>query len=132
MESHAFLTAALIILVIIVVGGAGFLIYFAIQIRQITVTVTDFCRHTDEKLSPVLEETEKTLRSVRLVVNDVNAITANAREVTDAVCEVAVNIRAISSLVTDMREQVSLKALGIKAGVQAALGMLLKNSGDRR
>jgi hypothetical protein len=132
MESHAFLTAALIILVIIVVGGAGFLVYFAIQIRQITVTVTDFCRHTDEKLSPVLEETEKTLKSIRLVVNDVNAITANAREVTDAVCEVAVNIRAISSLVTDMREQVSLKALGIKAGVQAALGMLLKNSGDRR
>jgi hypothetical protein len=126
MESHAFLTAALIILVIIVVGGAGFLIYFAIQIRHIAVTVNDFCRHTNEKLSPVLEETEKTLKSVRFLVNDINAITANAREVSDAVCEVAVNIRAISSLVTDVRERVSLKALGIKAGVQAALGMLLK------
>jgi|WetSurMetagenome_2_1015567.scaffolds.fasta_scaffold00054_25 hypothetical protein len=132
MESQAILTAAFVILVIAVVGGAGFLVFFAIQIRHITVTVTDFCRHTDEKLMPALEETEKTLKSIRVVANDMGAITANMREVTDAVCEVAVNIRAVSSLVNDVREKVSLKTLGIKAGVQAALGMLLKNTGDRR
>jgi hypothetical protein len=132
MESHAFLTAALVILVIIVVGGAGFLVYFAIQIRHITVTVTNFCKHTEERLLPTLEETEKTLKTIRVVANDVTAITTNVREVTDAVCEVAVNIRAVSSLVSEFREQVSLKTLGIKAGVQAALGMLLKNTGDRR
>jgi hypothetical protein len=132
MESHAFLTAALIILILIVVGGAGFLVYFAVQIRHITMTVTDFCRHTDERLFPVLEETEKTLKSIRLVANDVTAITTNVREVTDAVCEVAVNIRAVSSLISDVREQFSMKTLGIKAGVKAALGMLLKNKGDRR
>ena len=97
-----------------------------------TDAVTVFCRDTDARLSPVLVETEKTLRSLRVITDDVGAITGNVREVSDAVSDVAVNIRAIGTLIGDVREQVSLKALGIKAGVQAALGMLIKNAADRR
>ena len=119
-------------MVIALVVAAGFLVYCARQIKKVSEAVAVFCRDTDARLSPVLVETEKTLRSLRVITDDVGAITGNVREVSDAVCDVAVNIRAIGSLIGDVREQVSLKAFGIKAGVQAALGMLLKNAADRR
>jgi hypothetical protein len=132
MEVHTLIIAGFIIMVIGVVGAAGFLLYCAIQIRKMTAAMTDFYRNTDERLTPVLVETEKTLRSLRVITDDVGAITGNVREVSDAVSDVAVNIRAIGTLVGDVREQVLLQAHGIKAGVQAALGMLIKNAADRR
>jgi hypothetical protein len=132
MDTQTLVTVGFTLMVVAVVVGAIFLIYCAIQIRRLAMTVTDLCRHTDERLTPVLEETEKTLKSLRVITNDVGAITGNIREVSDAACDVAVNIRAIAMLIGDFREQVTLQAHGIKAGVQAALGMLLKNSSDRR
>ena len=132
MEVHVLITAGFIIMVIALVVAAGFFVYCAVQIKKVTEVVTFFCRDTDARLSPVLVETEKTLRSLRVITDDVGAITGNVREVSDAVSDVAVNIRAIGTLIGDVREQVSLKALGIKAGVQAALGMLIKNAADRR
>ena len=132
MEAHTLITAAFFVMVMAVVAGLGFLIYCIIQIRKMAVTVSDFCRETDAKLTPLLEETEKTLRSVRVITDDVGAITGNVREVSDAVCDVAVHIRSVGDLIGDAREQLSLRALGIKAGVQTALGLLLKNAGDRR
>jgi hypothetical protein len=132
MEAYNLIVAGFIIMVIAVVGAAGFFVYCTFQFRQVTLAVTEFCRETDEKLTPVLIETEKTLRSLRVISDDVGAITGNVREVSDAVSDVAVNIRAIGWLIGDVREQVVLQAHGIKAGVQAALGMLIKNAGDRR
>ena len=132
MEAHTLITASFFIMVIALVAGLGFLIYSIIEIRKMAVVVSDFCRETDAKLTPLLEETEKTLRSVRVITDDVGAITGNVREVSDAVGDVAVHIRAVAYLISDAREQVSLRALGIKAGVQTALGLLLKNAGDRR
>jgi len=132
MEAHTLITASFFIMVIALVAGLGFLIYCIIEIRKMAVVVSDFCRETDAKLMPLLEETEKTLRSVRVITDDVGVITGNVREVSDAVGDVAVHIRAVAYLISDAREQVSLRALGIKAGVQTALGLLLKNAGDRR
>jgi uncharacterized protein YoxC len=132
MEAHTLITASFFIMVIALVAGLGFLIYCIIQIRKMAVTVSDFCRETDAKLTPLLEETEMTLRSVRVITDDVGAITGNVREVTDAVSDVACHIRAVSALIGGARDQASLRANGIKAGIQAALGLLLKNVGDRR
>jgi uncharacterized protein YoxC len=128
-EAHTLITAGFILLVIAFIG---FLVYCAAQIRKVTLTVTVFCKNTDAKLAPLLEETEKALKSIRIVTDDVGAITGNFRQVGDAVGDVAVNIRAISAMIGDVGDQLSLKFHGIRAGVQAALGMLIKNAADRR
>jgi uncharacterized protein YoxC len=131
MEVHTLITAGFFIGVAAVIAVLGLVFYCVVQLKSLVETVNEFCRNTDARLSPVLEETEKTLRSVRVITDDVGAITGNVREVTDAVCDVADNIRAIGNLIGDVREQVSLKALGVKAGIQTALALLLKNAGNR-
>jgi hypothetical protein len=48
------------------------------------------------------------------------------RQVGDAISEVALNVRAVGSMLTEVREQVGVRAGGVRAGIQAALGVLLK------
>jgi uncharacterized protein YoxC len=131
MEVHTLITVGFFICVAAIIAGLGMVYYGIIQLKKMLETVNDFCRHTDAKLTPVLEETEKTLKSVRVITDDVGAITGNIRDVSDAVCDVADNIRAVGCLISDVREQVSIKALGVKAGIQTALALLLKNAGNR-
>jgi uncharacterized protein YoxC len=131
MDVHTLIVLGFFMMVAALLIGVCFLIYCVVQLKKMAVTVNDFCLNTEAKLTPVLEETEKTLRSVRVITDDVGAITGNVREVTDAVCEVADNIRTVGYIISGVREQMSLKALGVKAGIQAALALLLKNAGDR-
>jgi len=122
-----FLTIGFFIIVVVVVAAFVFFIYTAAQLKKMAVRLDTFCSTTEESLKPVLEETEKTLKSVRTVTDNIGAVTGDIREVTEAASEVADNIRAVSMIVTDVREQVSLKTHGVMAGIQAALGVLMKH-----
>lgn len=113
---------------IALIAAFGFLIYAAIQLKKMAVCLNDFCRTTDERLKPVLEETEKTMKSIRAVSDNIGAVAGNIREVTEAASDVAENIRAVSMIVGDIREQVSVRTHGIMAGIQAALGVLMKHN----
>ncbi len=105
----------------------GFFIYAAIQLKKMLVCLNDFCKTTEERLKPVLEETEKTMKSIRAVSDNVAAVTGNIKEVSEAASDVAENIRAVSMIIDDVRDQVSLRTRGIVAGVQTALGVLMKH-----
>jgi len=48
-----------------------FFIYGAIQLKKMVECLNDFCKTTDERLKPVLEETEKTMKSIRAVTDNV-------------------------------------------------------------
>jgi uncharacterized protein YoxC len=123
----ALLTIGFLIVIITFVAALFFLIFSTIQIKKMAVTLDEFVRTTDQRLKPVLEETEKTLKSIRQVSEDIAAVSGSVREVSGAVSDVAANVQAISMLIGDLKDQVSLRALGIKAGVQTALGVLLKH-----
>jgi uncharacterized protein YoxC len=131
MDVHTLIILGFFMMVTALLAGVVFIFYCVIQLKRMSIAVHEFCLQTEARLTPVLEETEKTLKSVRVITDDVGAITGNIRDVSDAVCDVADNIRAVGNLISDVREQVSLKALGIKAGIQTALALLLKNAGDR-
>jgi uncharacterized protein YoxC len=121
------LTIGFLIVIITFVAALFFLIFSTIQIKKMAATLDEFVRTTDQRLKPVLEETEKTLKSIRRVSDDIGAVSGSVREVSGAVSDVAVNVQAISMLVGDLKDEISLRALGIKAGVQTALGVLLKH-----
>ncbi|HTZ18255.1 MAG TPA: DUF948 domain-containing protein [Dissulfurispiraceae bacterium] len=123
----ALLSIGFFIVVIVVVAAFVFFVYTATQLKKMAVRLDDFCRTTDERLKPVLEETEKTMKSIRVISDNIGAVTGDIREVTGAAADVADNIRAVSMIVTDVREQVSLRTHGIMAGIQAALGVLMKH-----
>ena len=105
----------------------GFFIYGAIQLKKMMECLNDFCKMTDEKLKPVLEETEKTMKSIRAVTDNIAAVTGNIKEVSEAAYDVAENIRAVSMIIDDVRDQISSRTRGIVVGVQTALGVLMKH-----
>jgi uncharacterized protein YoxC len=109
------------------VAALFFLIYSTMQLKKMAVKMDEFLKTTDQRLKPVLEETEKTLKSIRRVSDDIATVSGSVREVSGAVLDVATNVQAISMLIGDLKDQISLRALGIKAGVQTALGVLLKH-----
>ena len=121
------LTIGFLIVIITFVAALFFLIYSTMQLKKMAATMDEFVRTTDQRLKPVLEETEKTLKSIRQVSDDIATVSGSVREVSEAVLDVATNVQAISMLIGDLKDQISLRALGIKAGVQTALGVLLKH-----
>ncbi len=121
------LSIGFFVVLIAFIAAFVFLVYTATQLKKMAICLNDFCRTTDERLRPVLEETEKTMKSIRNVSDNIGAVTEDIREVSEAATDVAANIRAVSMIIGDMRDQVSLRAQGIRAGVQAALGALMKH-----
>lgn len=103
-----------------------FLIYASLEIRRAAAAFREFLKDTEDKIEPVLKETEQTLKSLRKVSDDVGIATGNVRELSDAAYEITENVKALSSIVHDVREGVSLRVFGIKAGVKAAMNVLLK------
>ncbi|MDI6728664.1 MAG: DUF948 domain-containing protein [Thermodesulfovibrionales bacterium] len=108
------------------IAAIGFLIYASLEIRKAAQTFKEFLKNTEERINPVLEETEQTLKSLRKVSDDVATVTENARNFSGALYEIVDNLRALSSIVHDVREGVSLRVLGVKAGVKTALNVLIK------
>ena len=102
-------------------------IYGAIQLKKMVECLNDFCKTTDERLKPVLEETEKTMKSIRAVTDNVATVTGNIKEVSEAASDVAENIRAVSMIIDDVGDQISIRTRGIVVGVQTALGVLMKH-----
>lgn len=135
MESNAWLiilSVGVFILVLGVVAALGFLIYAIMEIRRLAVTVNEFVKTTEERLSPVLLETELSLRSMRRITDDVGAVTENVRDLSEAMREVSLNVRALGAVVGNVGEGLSLRTAGVKAGVRTALGVLINQMRERR
>jgi uncharacterized protein YoxC len=121
------LTVGFFIVIITFLAALFFLIFSSIQIKKTAAAVNEFIRMTDQRMKRSLEETELTLKSIRSITDDVGAVTSNIRNVSEAVSDVADNVRAISMMIDDVKEQASLRTRGIIAGVQTALGVLMKH-----
>ncbi|BCB96706.1 hypothetical protein JZK55_16280 [Dissulfurispira thermophila] len=109
------------------IAAIVFLIYASLEIRRAAQAFREFLKNTEEKINPVMEETEQTLKSLKKVSDDVGTVTENARNFSSALYEIVNNIRAISNVVHDVREGVSLRVLGLRAGIKTALEVLIKN-----
>ncbi len=110
----------------------GFLIYASVEIRRAAASFREFLKNTEERIQPVLEETEHTLKSLRKVSDDVGTATENVRNFSSAVYEIVDNVKALSGIVSDLRGGVNLRVLGVKAGIKAALNVLIKQIKERR
>ena len=126
------LSIGFIISVIGVLIAIGFLIRAITDIRRLTATVDEFIRHTEERLAPVLMETEQTLRSVRKVSDDVGAVTDNVRGLSAVTYEIMISLKTLSNLVNGVSEGFSVRASGLREGVKTALNVLIGQIRERR
>lgn len=112
--------------------GIGFLIYVSIELRKTLSGIRELIHITQDRLMPVIQETEMTLRSIRKVSDDVGTVTENVKNFSTAMEDVVKNVRAISSIAEEFRSGVSLRVSGVKAGLKAAINVLLKQIKERR
>jgi methyl-accepting chemotaxis protein len=130
MDSHSWIIILSVGFFIMALGFAaaiGFLIYASLEIRRAAQTFKEFLRNTGERINPVLEETEQALKSLKKVSDDVGTVTENARNFSGALYEIVDNFRAISNIIHDVREGMSLRVSGVKAGIKTALEVLIKS-----
>jgi uncharacterized protein YoxC len=103
------------------------LIYSFVQIKKAATALTDFLAATDLKINPVLKEAEETLKSIRTVSDDIGSATSNIRNISGALSDVAVQVRTLGLLTEDLQNRLAVRITGLKAGIKAALGLLLNH-----
>jgi hypothetical protein len=121
-----------LIIVLIFLAAIGFLIYALMELKKIGANQKEFLKITEEKMLPLLNEAEMTLRSVRKVSDDVGRVTENAKAFSDAATDIVVNLRIMSMLVKDLQEGLMIRTSGLKAGFREAYEMLIKQLKERR
>lgn len=115
-----------------VIVAIGLLSRAITDIRRLTATLDEFVKNTEARLTPVLMETEQTLRSFRKIGDDVGTVTDSVRGLSDVVYDIAVNLKTVSNLVNAFGDGVTVRASGIREGVKTALNVLLRQIKERR
>ena len=126
------ISAGFFILVLCSFTAIGLLVYAIFEMRKAAAALNSSIKSTEERLNPVIFETEQFLKSVRRITDDVGAVTDAARNIAEAGSDVVINLKALSSLLNDIGEGLSLKALGLKAGVKTAINVLIHQLKERR
>jgi len=110
----------------------GFLIYASIELRKAAAAFKEFLTGMENKIGPVLEESEQVLRSLRNVSADVETATDNVRNFSGALYDIGDNLRALSNIVSDFREDLSLRKSALRAGAKAAIAVFITQIKQRR
>lgn len=124
-------SAGFFVIVLIFLAAIVFLIYTALEVKKIGTNLKDFLKTTEDSLIPVLKETELTLQSIRKISDDIGKITEDAKKLTTAVNDVALNVTALSFLLKDLREGLVVRTVGIKAGFREAFNTFIKQLKER-
>ena len=107
-------------------AAIGFLIYASFEIRRAASAFKEFLKNAEERINPVLDETEHTLKSLKKISDDVGTVTDNIKNFSGAMYEIVANVRTLSGIISDLREGVNLRVLGVKEGIKAAMNVLIK------
>jgi len=110
----------------------GLLIYAIFEMKRTAAALDASLKSAEERLSPVLLETELCLRGVRKITDDVSAVTGSARNLADVSNEIVLNMKTLSSLISDLREGASLRAVAIRTGIKTAINVLMYQLKERR
>ena len=120
-------TIVLAIVAVFLLVIAVYLILLLLELKKAVI----FLRNI-ENLNPALEELILTLKSIRNISDNVNAVTVDVKEVADSLN--AISLGAIGFIDT-LKSSALVRALSLKAGVTAGLTYFLTNvlrKGDRQ
>ncbi|MGO9014536.1 MAG: DUF948 domain-containing protein [Dissulfurispiraceae bacterium] len=136
MADHTWLiiitSAVFFILALGIITVICLLIYAIFEMRKAVAALNSSLKSTEERLNPVILETEQFLKSVRRITDDVGAVTDAARSIAEAGSDVVINLKVLSSLLNNLGEGLSLKAFGLRAGVKTAMNVLINQLKERR
>jgi len=117
------------------IAAVGVFIYVMVELRAAAKALKEFIKTTEcscAPLKPTLEELHLTLKSVRDMTDNINGVAEDVRELSGSVRDVGENVKHVSDLVEDVTSSALVRVSGLKAGVNAALEVLLKNLFSRK
>ncbi len=117
----------IILIVISVIITAAFIISLIIELRRTARSLNDFLRNTDASLKPTLEELQETLKGLKDITNHVNDITSDIKTLSSSLRDVGIKVKNTSEVIEHVVSSSAVKVSGVKAGIKAGLGVLLKN-----
>ncbi len=126
------LTGGLFVMIIVLLAAIFFLIFVALEVRKVVAGAKDFLKAAEEKMTPALVEAEQALKNIKRISDDVATVSGEARNLSSALSDIVTNVNALSLLVTEVREGLSLRVLGLKAGVGTAVDVFMKQIKHRR
>jgi uncharacterized protein YoxC len=112
--------------IIVFLTAVVFIVYAAIELRKAAATLNSFLKMAEDKMAPVLEEAEQSLKNIKKISDDVATVTASVKTISFALSDTAQNIRNLSNIVEEVRKGVSLRVLGLKTGIKTALNVLIQ------
>ena len=107
-------------------------IFVMIELKGTIRALREFIKTTECSLKPTLDELQQTLRSMRNVTDNVTGVTEDVRVLSSSVRDVGENVKRVSELVEDVTSSAAIKVSGLRAGINAAMEVLLNNIFSRR
>ena len=126
---NIFITAAVAVFLAVLLA---FLAPLLLELKQ---TLRSLRKTNEERLAPALEELSASLRTLRSITDNVDGIVADVRHVTDAVHDIGDRIAAASRAVDAVTTGLAGSAIGLRAGIMAAVTYFATNlirKGDRQ
>ena len=114
------------IITLSIVAAACAFVYVLIEVREAVKTIKEFVKTTEDTLNPTLEELRKSLKSIRNVTDNTTAITEDVRTLSASAREVGKDIMYVSKFVSKAVSPPFICIPGLRAGVKAAAGVILK------
>lgn len=127
-----------ILSIVLSIGIIGFLvalifvIYAAIELKRAASSLSNFLKVTEDRIAPVLEEAELSLKNIKKISDDIVTVTDNVKNISVALNETAKNIRDISNIVEDIKRGASLRFMGLKAAIKTAMNVLIQEISSKK
>lgn len=126
------LSIGFFIVTVTFLASAIFLMYVAVEIKRSATAIKEFLNRTEERMKPVLDDAEQVIKNLKGISSDVGTVTENVRNFSAVISEISANLKVLSSMISGASEGLSVRALGIKAGIKTALEVLIKQIKERR
>lgn len=114
------------IITLAVVAAVAVLIFVMIELRAAIRALKDFLRTSETTLKPTLDELQMTLKSLRNVTDNVTAVTEDVKTLSGSVRNVGESLKHVSELIEGVTSSAVIRASGLRAGINAAVEVLLK------
>lgn len=102
-------------------------VFVMIELRGAIKALKELIKTTDCSLKPTADELQLTLRSVRNITDNVTTVTEDVKVLSGSVRNLGRNVKQVSDLVDDVTSSTVVRASAIRAGVNAAIEVFLKN-----
>lgn len=130
MDAQSWILILVVGMFIFIIGfliAIGFIIYVSLEIKRASNTFEGVLKNLEVNLNPVLEEARESLKSIRKVSDDLGTASENVKHLSVTIYNIASNLEILSSMIDDIRRGTSLRVMGLKAGIKAALNTLIKH-----